>query len=152
HLADVPGVTRTRVQTWIDAGRVDVNGVTVQRASMRAAFGDQICVTLDADRRPRRIMAAENVALKVLFEDEHFVAVDKPAGVVCHPTFKNASGTLMNALLWHARSWRAPARPSLVGRLDKLTSGIVVAAKSAEMHAALQRVLTSRNGEKDYLA
>jgi len=88
----------------------------------------------------------------VLFEDDHVLAVDKPAGVVVHPAHKNPSGTLMNALLWHARAWPAGERPSIVGRLDKLTSGIVIAAKTAAIHAALQRALASSASEKDYLA
>src|SRR5262249_59479916 len=87
-----------------------------------------------------------------VFEDEPRVVIDKPAGLVCHPTFRNAEGTLMNALLWRARAWPAAARPSIVGRLDKHTSGIVICAKSAEMHAALQRALSSNDSDKDYLA
>ena len=69
-----------------------------------------------------------------------------------HPTYKNAGGTLLNALLWHARGWPAGPRPSLVGRLDKLTSGVVVVAKNAAVHAALQRAMASQGSEKDYLA
>ncbi len=84
-------------------------------------------------------MAAEDIAIQVLYEDEHLLAIDKPAGLVVHPAHKNPSGTLMNALLWHARAWPAPQRPSLVGRLDKLTSGIVLVAKTAAIHASLQR-------------
>ena len=88
----------------------------------------------------------------ILFEDDHLLALDKPAGVVVHPTYRHAAGTLMNALLWHARAWPAGSRPSLVGRLDKLTSGIVVVAKTAAVHAALQREMASSRSEKDYLA
>ena len=69
-----------------------------------------------------------------------------------HPSYKNAAGTLLNALLWHARGWPAPQRPSLVGRLDKLTSGVVVVAKTAAIHAALQRTMARGRSEKDYLA
>jgi 23S rRNA pseudouridine1911/1915/1917 synthase len=100
----------------------------------------------------RTVMIAEDLPLDVLFEDEHFVVVNKAAGLVVHPTYKHQTGTLMNALLWHARQWPVPQRPSLVGRLDKLTSGIVLAAKTAAMHAALQRALATTAGEKDYLA
>ena len=100
----------------------------------------------------RSVMAPEDVRLDVLYEDEHFVALDKPAGVVAHPTYMNLTGTLMNALLWYARGWPGTQRPSLVGRLDKLTSGIVIVAKTARIHAALQRALTRDRGEKDYLA
>jgi 23S rRNA pseudouridine1911/1915/1917 synthase len=97
-------------------------------------------------------MVAADVGLEVLYEDDHFLAVDKPAGVVVHPTYKHAEGTMMNALLWHARGWPATCRPSLVGRLDKLTSGVVVVAKTAAVHAALQRTMASHDCEKSYLA
>jgi len=65
-----------------------------------------------------------------------------------HPSYKNAAGTLLNALLWHARDWPAPQRPSLVGRLDKLTSGVVIVAKTAAIHAAFQRTMASSRAEK----
>jgi 23S rRNA pseudouridine1911/1915/1917 synthase len=93
-------------------------------------------------------MRGEDVALAVLYEDDHLVAVDKPAGLVVHPTFKHPAGTLMNALLGHARTWPAGQRPSIVGRLDKQTSGVVLAAKSGDVHAALQRAAM----QKIYLA
>jgi 23S rRNA pseudouridine1911/1915/1917 synthase len=88
----------------------------------------------------------------VLYEDDHLLAIDKPAGVVVHPTHRHAAGTLMNALLWHARQWPESHRPSIVGRLDRFTSGIVLAAKTAAAHAALQRELGSPRCRKEYLA
>ena len=162
HLTDVHTATRTRVQAWIADGLVMVNGTPVRRVAARAALGDLVSVALPVpgDGR-RREMAAENVSLDILFEDDHLLALDKPAGVVMHPSYKNATGTLLNALLWHARDWPAPQRPSFVGRLDKLTSGVVVVAKTAAIHAWLQRP-TAASGdsagrgtavsEKDYLA
>jgi 23S rRNA pseudouridine1911/1915/1917 synthase len=150
HLTDVHAATRTRVQAWIAHGLVTVNGTPVRRVSTRAALGDRVSVALPLGSAiERREMAPEEVSLDILFEDEHLLALNKPAGVVMHPSYKNAAGTLHNALLWHARAWPAPQRPSLAGRLDKLTSGIVVVAKTAAVHAALQRAVA---GEKDYLA
>jgi 23S rRNA pseudouridine1911/1915/1917 synthase len=151
HLTDVGAATRTRVQAWIANGQVTVNGAPVRRAAARAAFGDVVAVSLP-EAVPRRVMAAEDVGLDVLYEDEHLLALDKPAGLVVHPGYKNTEGTLMNALLWRARGWPATQRPSLVGRLDKLTSGVVVVAKTADIHAALQRAMASSRSEKDYLA
>ena len=90
--------------------------------------------------------------LTVLYEDDDLLVVDKPAGVVVHPAYKNKDNTLLDALQWRAREWPRGARPSLVGRLDKLTSGIVVIAKTAQIHAALQRTLGSPASEKIYLA
>jgi 23S rRNA pseudouridine1911/1915/1917 synthase len=152
HLADLQSATRTRVQAWIEGGHVTVNGTTVRRTSARTALGDLVAVTLPPGGVPRAAIAAENVSLQILYEDDHLLVVDKPAGVVMHPTYKNSSGTLLNALLWHARGWPPATRPSLVGRLDKLTSGVVVVAKNAAMHAALQRAMASQDTEKDYLA
>ncbi len=153
HLTDVDTATRTRVQAWIENGQVTVNGAPVRRVAARAALGDVVTVAIPvSDAAPRRPMAAENVSLDVLFEDDYLLAIDKPAGMVAHPTYKHAHGTLMNALLFHARGWPEGQRPSLVGRLDKLTSGIVIVAKNAAVHAALQRALASSEGEKEYLA
>ena len=90
--------------------------------------------------------------MDVLYEDGHLLIVSKPAGLVVHPTYKNKTGTLLDILLADPDRWPADARPSIVGRLDKLTSGIVVVAKTAAIHAALQRAWASRDAEKDYLA
>ena len=159
HLTDVGAATRTRVQAWIEGGQVTVNGAPVRRAAARAALGDIVAVVLP-DPKPRRAMAAEETALDILYEDEHLLALNKPAGVVIHPTFKNATGTIMNALLGRARVWAEGRRPSIVGRLDKLTSGIVLVAKTAAVHAALQRAARTdvgrpfqgRRGEAECLA
>jgi 23S rRNA pseudouridine1911/1915/1917 synthase len=151
HLTDLSRATRTRVQSWIEQGLVTVNGHAVRRVSARAALGDAIALILPDDV-PKAVMAAEDAAVAVVFEDEHLLVIDKPAGVVVHPTYKNLSGTLMNALLWRARDWPAPQRPSLVSRLDKLTSGLIVCAKTSAAHAALQRAMACSDAEKDYLA
>ena len=84
--------------------------------------------------------------LEILFEDEWLLAVDKPAGVVVHPTYRNPGGTLLDEL----RTREPDVALSVVGRLDKLTSGIVVFAKSPAAHAALQKAWP--DAEKDYLA
>jgi 23S rRNA pseudouridine1911/1915/1917 synthase len=155
HLADVDEATRTRVQSWIENGLVTVNGAAVRRVAARAAFGDRITVQL-SEPAPRTVMSAEDVELDVLYEDDYVLAVNKPAGVVVHPAFTNPTGTLMNALLGQARGWPAGQRPSIVGRLDKLTSGVVIVARSAQAHAKLQRALsstpTSNHCQKEYLA
>jgi len=155
HLTDVNMATRTRVQAWIENGQVTVNGAAVRRAAARAALGDVVAVALPVSgvrQAAHAAIAAEDVQLDILYEDDHLLAIDKPAGVVVHPTYRHADGTLMDALRRHARAWPADRRPSLVGRLDKLTSGIVVVAKTAAVHAALQRGMSSRPSEKDYLA
>jgi 23S rRNA pseudouridine1911/1915/1917 synthase len=151
HLHDVGHATRTRVQAWIAGGRVSINGKPIYRASTRAALGDLVTVLLP-DAAARHPAMAEDVRLSVLYEDDFLLLVDKPAGMVAHPTYKHGRGTLLNALLWHARGWPHGDRPSIIGRLDKLTSGVVLVAKSAAIHARLQRILSSAESEKDYLA
>ncbi len=142
HLTDVDAATRTHIQAWIENGHVTVNGTPVRRVSARAARGDVVAVALP-DAVPRRVMAAEDVRLDILYEDDHLLALNKPAGIVVHPSYRHAAGTLMNALLWHARAWPEGRRPSLVGRLDKWTSGIVIVAKTAAVHTALQRAFAA---------
>jgi 23S rRNA pseudouridine1911/1915/1917 synthase len=153
HLADLESATRTRVQTWIDRGTVSINGRAVRRVATRVAAGDVLTVDIPefALFRPRAI-EPDPLPIEILFEDNHLLAVNKPTGIVVHPTHAQPAGTLMNALMWHGRGWRAGLRPSIVGRLDKLTSGIVLVAKTAAIHAALQKTMARRETEKDYLA
>src|SRR5262249_52652445 len=121
------------------------------RRSRRTAPGDIVSIAVPG-RATRAVMAAEELPLEVIYEDDHLLAINKPAGMVVHPTYRHPRGTLMNALLWRARHWPAGGRPSLVGRLDRLTSGGLILAKSRSMHAALPRVLSSPASEKQYLA
>ena len=139
------------MQAWIEGGRVSVNGRAVIRVAARAAMDDTIEVQLP-DEQPRTPVLPEEGPLGCLYEDDHLLVVDKPAGLVSHPTYRHQSGSLLNRVLWHARDWPTGLRPSLVGRLDKLTSGAVLIAKTTSMHAALQRTLMSAFSEKSYLA
>lgn len=151
HLSDVHHATRTRVQGWIEDGRVSINGRIVQRVSERTGLGDIVEVALP-DRSIRAEPVPEEGPLERLHEDEHLMIVDKPAGMVSHPTYRHPGGSLLNVALWHARRWPVGTRPSLVGRLDKQTSGLVVIAKTTDAHARLQRTLASSRSEKLYLA
>lgn len=148
HLGHVPGVSRNRLQRLIESGAVQVNGRIVSRASARVAAGDRISVTLPA-RRPRAAPAAEPLPLAILHEDDYLLVVNKPAGQVAHPAFRNTSGTLLNALLAYAGGRWTPA---LLSRLDKGTSGVVLVAKCKAAHTALQRSGERNEIEKDYLA
>jgi 23S rRNA pseudouridine1911/1915/1917 synthase len=103
----------------------------------------------DVVRRPRP--EAEELALRVLYEDDSLLAVDKPPGVVVHPTYRNWSGTLLNALLWHVRE-KPGQRPSILTRLDKDTSGLVLAARTPQVQAIVQRDAAAGRVRKEYLA
>ncbi len=152
RLADEPGLSRTRVQRWLGAGLITVNGLTGRRASSSLRQGDEVVVTLPKPR-VRRVHAPEPLDVPVLYEDEWLVVVNKPAGMVSHPTGRLQSGTLFNALLHKARAWEdATARPGLVHRLDKDTSGVLLVAKSRAVHARAARLLASEHSSKTYLA
>jgi 23S rRNA pseudouridine1911/1915/1917 synthase len=151
HLADRPDITRARIQGWIGEGLVRINGAPAAKPASRPSVGDRIEVPLPPPPERREILAQE-MPLAVLFEDEHLLALDKPPGVVVHPAPGHREGTLINALLWRARDWEEGRRPGLVSRLDRGTSGVLLVAKTAAVHAALTRSLRSRHTEKDYLA
>jgi len=151
HLTDLANATRTRVQAWIEDGRVTINGRVVRRVSVRAALGDSVVVQLP-DEEPREPVVPESGPLNRLYEDDYVLVVNKPAGVVSHPTFLHPRGSLLNIVLHYAAGWPDGQRPSLVGRLDKFTSGAVMIAKTTDAHARMQRVLASSFSEKSYLA
>ena len=151
RLADVPGVSRTRVQRWIDHGRVHVGGRVAAKPSAHVAFGDEILVTLPP-QPSRSAPAAEAHDLAVLHEDDHVLVVDKPAGVVSHPAYKHARGTVLNALLWRGKTDRVPWTPRLVHRLDRDTSGVLLVAKDVQAHRALLAAWRDHGARKVYLA
>lgn len=133
----LPGLSRSRVQRLIRDGQVRLAGFSA-RASLRLKGGETVVV----DVPPVRPMdlAPEDLPLRILFQDEHLVVVEKPAGMVVHPAPGHSGGTLVNALL--ARADRLSgiggvARPGIVHRLDRETSGILVAAKTDEAHSKL---------------
>jgi 23S rRNA pseudouridine1911/1915/1917 synthase len=102
--------------------------------------------------RPRRPPPEpEPVDISILHEDDSLIAVDKPPGLVVHPTYRNWSGTLLNGLLWHVRG-RPGVQPSIVTRLDKDTSGVVLVALTPEVHARVQRDAIAGRVRKQYLA
>ena len=151
HLREKKGVSRNRIQHWIDAGDVLLNGAAPPRAAWRVQAGDELRVRV-ASVPKRTAPKAEPLAIDVLYEDDDLMAVNKPAGLVVHPSYKNTSGTLINGLLERARSWPAGSTPALLGRLDKQTSGVVIVTKRSDIQAALQRAMAARRVDKDYLA
>ena len=151
HLRDQKGVSRNRIQKWIDDGGVLINGQSAARASWRVQAGDDLRVRVSAipvRARPK----PEAIPIEVLYEDDDLLAVNKPAGIVVHPSFRNTTGTLMNGLLARAQSWPPGCSPALLGRLDKLTSGLVLVTKRPAIHAQLQRAMAANRIDKDYFA
>lgn len=151
HLRDERAISRNRIQKWIDAGDVLVNGTPPSRAAWRVQAGDEVRVKVE-HLQPRTRPAAQAMDLDVLYEDDDLLALSKPAGLVVHPSYKNAGGTLMNGVLERAKAWPEGSRPGLLGRLDKGTSGVVLVAKRPAVHAALQQAMDARRIDKDYAA
>jgi 23S rRNA pseudouridine1911/1915/1917 synthase len=138
----------------VDASTTSSGGIWAARIARRehaCRRGSPTASCASTAARPAGLRV-EDAPLEILHEDAWLVAINKPAGAVAHPGYRHASGTIMNRLAGLARGWPAPSRPSIVGRLDKLTSGVMIAAKTREAHAALQRALTSSAAAKEYLA
>jgi 23S rRNA pseudouridine1911/1915/1917 synthase len=108
-------------------------------------------VSTEFQSTERRRPLPEEGPLSIVFEDEWIIVLDKPPGIVVHPTYKNWSGTLLNSVLWRMRE-RADAQPGILTRLDKDTSGLVVMALTPAVHAAMQRDQAARRIDKTYLA
>jgi 23S rRNA pseudouridine1911/1915/1917 synthase len=128
-----------------------VNDQPARRASQRVSYGQEVRVSVDDAPPGRARLVPQELPIEILYEDDWLLAVNKPPGLIVHPSFGHADGTLMNALVHHARSWRG-GRPSLVNRLDKRTSGIVLAARSPEAHALLAKALGAPEARKEYAA
>jgi 23S rRNA pseudouridine1911/1915/1917 synthase len=150
RLPGAAGLSRTRLATWIREGRVEIDGVPATRAAQRLRPGQAIA--LDLPEPPPRQHLAEDRPLAVIYEDDALLAIDKPAGLVMHPTRRHPSGTLMNALLARLAHPGGGGRVHLVHRLDRETSGIVLVAKSPAVHATLAHAMARRAVHKDYLA
>ena len=144
-------MSRAQAQRWIAGGLVSVDRTRAARASMHVREGAAIHVTLPASSRLREAPQPEPIPLDILYEDPDVIGVNKPAGMVVHPSFRNATGTLLNGVLWRLRD-RKDARPGLVSRLDKDTSGVVLVALSAGAHARIQLDARAGRVAKQYLA
>lgn len=144
-------LSRTLARRWIEAGLVELSGRPARRASQAVAEGAVVVVTLPETAVRRVPPRPEELDLDVLFEDDHLLAINKPPGVVVHPTYKHTSKTLVNAVLWRLRH-RRDVRPGVLTRLDKDTSGLVLVALSAPVHAAVQAGGRVGRLAKHYLA
>ena len=146
------GISRMRFKHLIDEERVRVNG-KVARTSQAVRPGDEIVVEFPAPRP--LLVTPEAIPLDVLYEDEHLIAVNKPAGMVVHPAAGHYEGTLVHALLHHCTNLSGIGgvlRPGIVHRLDRGTSGVIVSAKSDAAHHGLQKMFRVHHLEKTYLA
>ena len=141
-----PSLSRAQVQRLIEDGDILVNGAPVAKAGHKLRAGDEILVRI---RPPAPVeLHAEVVPLRVLHEDRHLIVIDKPAGMVVHPSPGHDRGTLVNALLGHCTDLAGiggELRPGIVHRLDKDTSGVIVAAKDDATHQALAAAFKAKS-------
>ncbi len=149
--ARFPDLSRTRIRALVDAGHVRVDGALL-KASHRLKAGERV----DAEilPPPAEEMAAEAIPLRIVFEDEHVLVVDKPAGMVTHPGAGQRTGTLAAAALAHAPEIAGvggPRRPGIVHRLDKGTSGLIVLTKTPQAYESLTAQLARRTVSRRYL-
>ena len=149
-VADLmPEHSRSRIQGWIKSGSLQVNGQP-RKPRDKVVLGDVI--SLEAEQEAQVSWTAEEIALDIIYEDEHLIVINKPAGLVVHPAAGHAAGTLVNALLDYAPEVENLPRAGIVHRLDKDTSGIMVVARSLIAHTSLVDQLQSRTMGREYEA
>jgi 23S rRNA pseudouridine1911/1915/1917 synthase len=149
----LPDHSRARLQGLIKDGLVTVDGKPVTKAGFDLEAGSQVQVEIPAPQPTD--LVAEDIPLKIIFENEDLMVIDKPAGMVVHPAAGHASGTLVNATLAHDPDMEGVAgegRPGIVHRLDKDTSGLIVVAKNDNALYWLQEQFRLRKVRKIYLA
>jgi 23S rRNA pseudouridine1911/1915/1917 synthase len=145
----LPDFSRSRLQAWIDEGKVLLNGRSAQRKT-RLRGGDLVRLEARVPRSDQFL--PEPIALQVLFEDEHLLVIDKPPGLVVHPAAGNWSGTLLNGLLHRSPALARLPRCGIVHRLDKDTSGLLVVARTPRAHTSLVQQLRDRTVTREYRA
>ena len=143
--------SRSHLQGLIEQGHVSVDGVMANSASRKVLAGQQIVVDL-VPTPESRAFRAEALPLSIVFEDEHLMIIDKPAGLVVHPAAGNWSGTLLNGVLAHHATAATLPRAGIVHRLDKDTSGLMVVGKTLPAVTALMRAIAAREVHREYLA
>jgi 23S rRNA pseudouridine1911/1915/1917 synthase len=151
----VPTLSRERIKALISAGQVRrTDGALTRDPAAKARAGEIFAVEVPAPRPAHN--EAQAIDLVVAYEDEHLIVVDKPAGMVVHPAAGNFDGTLVNALLHHCAGNLSGiggvARPGIVHRIDKDTSGLIVAAKTDRAHEGLARQFAAHTIDRRYLA
>lgn len=150
----IPSLSRARIQALVDDNALLVAGNPVTDASSKKFEGQPFTLTVPAPL-PDKAQAQE-IDLDIVFEDEHLIVVNKPAGLVVHPAAGHSDGTLVNALLHHCRGKLSGIggvqRPGIVHRIDRDTSGLLVVAKTDKAHEGLARLFAAHDIERRYLA
>jgi 23S rRNA pseudouridine1911/1915/1917 synthase len=152
--AAVPTLSRERLKALIRSGAVETSGKALRDPATKVHGDESLRVAVPEPQRAHN--EPQDIPLNVLFEDDHLLVVDKPAGLVVHPAAGNLDGTLVNALLHHCAGKLSGiggvARPGIVHRIDKDTSGLLVVAKTDVAHEGLARQFAARSIDRRYLA
>ncbi|MBI5925698.1 MAG: RluA family pseudouridine synthase [Aquabacterium sp.] len=143
--------SRSHLKNLVDEGCVEVDGKVANSASRKVLAGQRVVVLLKPTAQSQAFLA-EPMDLPIVFEDEHLLVVNKPAGLVVHPAAGNWTGTLMNGLLAHHAGAADLPRAGIVHRLDKDTSGLMVVGKTVTAVTALTRAIAAREVSRQYLA
>ncbi|HCK4324789.1 23S rRNA pseudouridine(1911/1915/1917) synthase RluD [Pseudomonas aeruginosa] len=144
-----PEHSRSRLAGWIKDGRLTVNGAVLRPRDI-VHSGAQL--VLEAEQEAQGEWLAQDIELEIVYEDEHILVIDKPAGLVVHPAAGHQDGTLLNALLYHVPDIANVPRAGIVHRLDKDTTGLMVVAKTLEAHTKLVAQLQARSVSRIYEA
>ncbi len=154
YLANcLENTTRSRVQKLIKHNFLTVNNKVV-KANYQIEPGDELILTIPISSRPDKI-EPENIPLNIVYEDEYLIVVNKSAGMVVHPSYGNYTGTLVHALLYHSQKlskFNGDYRAGIVHRIDKDTSGLLVVAKTEEVHAYIAKQFAAHTTEREYWA
>ncbi|HET8870331.1 MAG TPA: RluA family pseudouridine synthase [Aquabacterium sp.] len=147
----VPDFSRSYLKTLVESGLVQIDAVTASSASKKVLLGQTVVIVLKPTPQSQSF-TPEPMNLDIVFEDEHLLVINKPAGMVVHPAAGNWSGTLMNGLLAHHAGAVDLPRAGIVHRLDKDTSGLMVVGKTMVSVTALSRAIAAREVHRQYLA
>ena len=151
-VSQLPEISRSRLQNLIEQGHVQINNKTCLTKKTIVQAGDRISLSLPTPK-PLELQA-QNIPLTILYEDEHLIIINKPAGLVVHPAPGHEDGTLVNALLAHCPDLSGIGgiqRPGIVHRLDKDTTGAIVIAKNDYTHQNLQAQIQAKTARREYL-
>jgi 23S rRNA pseudouridine1911/1915/1917 synthase len=152
--AAVPTLSRERLKSLIRSGAVETDGAAVRDPALKVKGDEELRVAVPEPSAAHN--QPQDIPLAIAFEDEHLLVLDKPAGLVVHPAAGNLDGTLVNALLHHCAGELSGiggvARPGIVHRIDKDTSGLLVVAKTDVAHEGLARQFAAHSVDRRYLA
>jgi 23S rRNA pseudouridine1911/1915/1917 synthase len=146
-----PEFSRNHLQSLVERGHVQVDGKPAQVVARKLRVGQHVRLEL-VPTEESRAFRPQQIVLTIMFEDEHLMVIDKPAGLVVHPAAGNWSGTLLNGLLAHHAAATTLPRAGIVHRLDKDTSGLMVVGKTLIAVTALSRAIAAREVHRHYLA